>query len=242
MRVTIVNVSKSIAVSAFHSAVAAMRRQAKEDFEPAWNIEAVLRGLTHKLVNRVRIEGIHDAIIYLGDSSQVPTTGVEGALGYHSATHADIPYCFVYLDICAQYDEEWTTTLSHEVLELLADPSASLAVSGPDPRKSGVSVQYDLEVCDPTQGDSYVIDDVRVSNFVTPAYFARGSGHTNFLNLDLKPFGVRPGGYFQYEDARGAHQIQGERAQAVAEKRAGARALMGLGRRNTRRAARHSGA
>ena len=73
--------------------------------------------------------------------------------------------------------------------ELLGDPAATLTVSGPDPRKPTRRVQFDLEVCDPTQGDSYLIDDVRVSNFVTPTYFGKAGGPaaTNFLKLKLKP-------------------------------------------------------
>jgi len=243
MRLTIVNISHSIHATEFHAAVTALRRQVSDDFQPAWNISAILRGITHNLASKAPIEGVHDALIYLGDSSQDPTTGVEGALGYHSTNHKDIPYGFVYLDICAEYGEEWTTTLSHEVLELLGDPSAAVTVSGPDPRKPTRHVQFDLEVCDPTQGDSYVIDDVRVSNFVTPAYFGKPGGPpaTNFLKLKLNPFGVRPGGYFQYEDGKSVHQVNGKEAQAVLARRTEARKLMGLGRRNTRRAARLKG-
>lgn len=243
MRVTVVNVSHSIHSTEFHAAVAAIGKQAKEDFEPAWNISAILRGVTHNLSGKAPVEGLNDALIYLGDSSQDPTTGVEGALGYHSTNHKDIPYGFVYLDICAEYGEEWTTTLSHEVLELLGDPDATLTVSGPDPRKPTRRVQFDLEVCDPTQGDSYLIDDIRVSNFVTPTYFGKAGGPsaTNFLKLALKRFGVRPGGYFQYEDSRGVHQVTGKQAETVLARRMAARKLMGLGRRNTRRAERLKG-
>jgi hypothetical protein len=243
MRVTIVNISQSIHATEFHAAVASIGKQVSEDFEPAWSISAIVRGVTHDITSKAPIEGLNDALIYLGDASQDPTTGVEGALGYHSTNHKDIPYGFVYLDICAEYGEEWTTTLSHEVLELLGDPSAVVTVTGPDPRKANRNVQFDLEVCDPTQGDSYLIDDVRVSNFVTPTYFGKPGGprETNFLKLPLKPFGVRPRGYFQYEDSRGAHQVNGKQAEAMLARRTAARKLMGLGRRNTRRAARLRG-
>jgi hypothetical protein len=243
MRVTIVNVSHSIHATEFHAAVAAIRRQVNEDFGPAWSVTAILRGTTHNLASKAPIEGIHDALLYLGDSSQDPTSGVDNALGYHSTNHKDIPYGFVYLDVCSEYGEEWTTTLSHEVLELLGDPSAALTVSGPDPRRPTRHVQFDLEVCDPSQGDSYVIDDVRVSNFVTPTYFGKSGGpaSTNFLKLKLKPFGVCPGGYFQFEDGKSVHQVNGKEAQAMLARRTAARKLMGMGRRNTRRAERLKG-
>ena len=164
-----------------------------------------------------------------------PPTGVSGALGYHSRNHGDIPYGFVYLDICAEYGEVWPCTLSHEVLELPGDPSAVLTVNGPAPAGVSGNVYYDLEVCDPTQGDTYTIDNVVVSNFVGRSYFgmAGGSGNSNYLNLPLVPFGVRPKGYFQYEDGGGTHQIQGE---LVTARQLAAKEKMGIGRRNWRRA------
>jgi hypothetical protein len=237
MRLTIANISKSIPTADFRTTVRAIARQVREDFSDEWGVTATLRATALSLKGDVPVDGKHDAIIYVGDASQDPTTGVEGALGYHSRNHGSIPYGFIYLDICAEYGELWTTTLSHEVLELLGDPTAALTVTGPAPKGHKGSVYYDLEVCDPTQGDSYKIDGVEVSNFVGKSYFGLvgGSGHTNFLELPLKPFGVRPKGYFQYEDKKGVHQVMGE---IITEKQLAARKLMKLGRRNARRAAR----
>jgi len=234
MILTIANISSDIAAADFQAAVAAIGRQVNEDFQPEWGAVAFLRATTASLTGKAPIPGDHDAIIYLGDSSHDPTTGVKGALGYHSDHHSDIPYGFVYLDICAEYNEVWTTTLSHEVLELLADPDAAMTVAARAPKRAPRIVYYDLEVCDPTQGDSYVIDSVAVSNFVGRAYFklTGGSGKTNYLNLPLAPFGVRPGGYYQYEDGRGAHQIQGSR---VTARQLAAKERMKIGRRNERR-------
>jgi hypothetical protein len=239
MRLTIANITKTITPAKLQDAVRAIARQVAADFQPEWHIGASVVGVTTTLGKRkAPIQGQHDAIIYLGDSSQDPTTGVSGALGYHSQNHGNTPYGFVYLDVCKEYGEVWTCTLSHEVLELLADPTASMTVTGPSPRNAARSVYFDLEVCDPTQGDSYRIDGVVVSNFVGRSYFGLhgGSGKTNFLELDLAPFGVRPKGYFQYEDAGGAHQVQGRKVSARMTK-AKSR-LMGAARRNARRATR----
>jgi len=237
MNLTIANVSTRIQPAAFQAAVAAIGRQVNEHFQPEWGIGATLRGVAAPLiVNKkdVSIQGAHDAILYLGDSSQDPTVGVEGALGYHSRNFAGIPYGFVYLDICAEYGEIWTTTLSHETLELLADPTAVITVTGPAPEGAPGNVYYDLEVCDPTQGDSYEIDNVAVSNFVGKSYFdlPGGGGKTNYLGLELSAFGVRPKGYFQYEQSNQVHQVQGE---LVTARRLAAKDRMKEGRRNTRR-------
>jgi len=237
MRLTIANITKSISSSDFLAAIRAIRRQVNDDFGPEWSVTATLRATALNLTSKAPVDGSHDAILYVGDASQDPTTGVEGALGYHSENHRNIPYGFVYLDICAEYGDTWTSCLSHEVLELLADPTAALTVTGPGPKGHKGHVYYDLEVCDPTQGDSYKIDGVELSNFVGRHYFglSGGSGHTNFLQLPLHPFGVRPGGYFQYEAGGKVFQVKGDK---VTDKQFAARAKMKLARRNTRRARR----
>ncbi len=235
MILTIANISTQIKAPDLKTAVDAIGRQVAEHFQPEWGVTANLNATSASIKNRnVKMQGKHDAIIYLGDSSQDPTTGVNGALGYHSTNYGNLPYGFVYLDICAEYKESWTCTLSHEVLELLADPDAAMTVNGPAPKAVGGNVYYDLEVCDPTQGDSYSIDNINVSNFVGRSYFGLtgGSGNSNYLDLPLEPFGVRPGGYFQYEDGSGSHQVQGK---DVTQRQLAAKRSMGLARRNERR-------
>jgi hypothetical protein len=239
MRLTIANISTALSSPDVAKVVAAIGRQVAEHFKPEWAITATLTA--HKLTiagkHTAPIDGDHDAIIYLGDASQDPTTGVNGALGYHFTNHTHIPYGFVYLDICKQHGEAWNVALSHEVLELLADPNAETTVIGPGPKGASAHVHYDLEVCDPTQGDTYEIDGVAVANFVGKAYFHErgGSGKTNHLGLPLEPLGVRPGGYFQYEDGAQAHQVTGPH---VTKAMLDAKALMGKARRNARRAER----
>ncbi len=233
MNLTIANISKQIGSADFQKAVKAIQQQVNQDFTPEWATSGTLRATALSIKDKVKIEGHHDAILYLGDSSQDPTTGVEGALGYHSQTYGNIPYGFVYLDICEEYKENWTTTLSHEVLETLGDPDAAMTVTGPAPKGHG-TVYYDLEVADPTQGDTYTVQGVEVSNFVGRAYFglSGGSGKTNFRDLTLVPFGVRPGGYFQYEQNGKAHQVQGE---LVTKRQLAAKERMKAFRRNGRR-------
>jgi len=236
MNLTVLNLSTKIQDTEFQRALTAIGRQVREHFEPEWGASAVLRGIRTSLKGKAPIQGSQQAVIYVGDSSQDPTTGVKPALGYHSSNHSTIPYGFVYLNVCEKYGELWTTTLSHEVLELLADPDAVLTVAAPGPRGSA-TVYYDLEVCDPVQGDSYAIDGVLAANFVGRSYFGMsgGSGRTNYLGLPLDAFGVRPGGYFQYESRTGSHQIWGKDVTDAQKK---AKNLMKNGRRNHRRAER----
>jgi len=215
MRLTIANISTRIVQSDMDAAVAAISHQVANDFGPEWSIDAILNTTSVSLAQGAApIASISDAIIYVGDQSDDPTTGVNNVLGYHSDNHAGIPYGFVYLDVCQAYGENWTCTLSHEVLELLADPTAVLTVTGPAQGGGAGNVYYDLEVCDPTQGDTYTVAGIEVSNFVTKAYFGMAGGQstqTNFLNLALAPFGVRPKGYLQFEDNGATQQVFGEK-------------------------------
>ena len=234
MVITVKNISTKIKDADFQPVISAIGEQIARDFHPEWDIAATLRGVTSPLTQTAHIQGQHNAIIYFGDSHQDPTTGVEGALGYHSVNHANLPYGFVYLDITEEYGEKWSVTLSHEALELLGDPDAAETVVGPAPNNGAGQVYYDLDLCDPTQGDSYKIGDVDVSNFVGRAYFALtgGTGSTNYLQLPLDAFGVRPGGYFQYEVNGTTQQVQGSK---VTQRMLAAKKKLEFARRNNRR-------
>ncbi len=241
MNLTIVNTSATIDDASLAAAVAAIGLQVSRDFQPEWNIGATLGAARLSLgTAKAPIETPTDAIIYLGDESQDPTAGTAALYGYHSDNYNHIPYGFVYLDVCQQYGEVWSCTLSHEVLELLADPTAVVVIQGSAPQGVAAAaglVYYNLEVCDPTQGDTYPINGITVANFVTKSYFGMlgGSHATNFLNLSLSPLGVRPGGYFQYANAGATGEINGSRVDGV---RIAARKILAGHRRNARRASR----
>jgi len=239
MNITIANISSQISDQDFAAAVTAIGFQVTNHFEPAWKTGATLKSLRVSLAAQAPIASGTDAIIYVGDTAQDPTTGVGEALGYHSLHEGDVPYGFVYLDVSAKYREPWSCTLSHEVLELLADPEATKTIAGPAPDGSGDEVLYEFEVCDPTQGDHYEINSVKVSNFVAPSYFnlPSGNGLTNFLELPLRPFQVRPLGYFQYEQDGVSSIVKGR---MVTKQQLRAKELLGLGRRNARRGQRRS--
>jgi hypothetical protein len=240
LAITVANLSTSIDDAAFAAAVAAISLQVSRDFQPEWGAGGALTATRITLDDgAANIDSASDAVIYVGDASNDPTLGMNGVFGYHAQNNGKLPYAFVYLDVCAQYGEAWSCTLSHEVLEMLADPTAVMTATGPAPAGVGApgqSVSYDLEVCDPTQSDTYVIDNVTVSNFVTKAWFGLpgGSPATNFLKFPLSPFSVRPKGYFQYEDSAGAHNVNG---QAVDAQRLATRAILGGYRRTARRQA-----
>ena len=94
--------------------------------------------------------------------------------------------------------------MSHEILEMVADPGANLYAAGfvrdRADRKRGALVSY--EVCDPVESITYKIAGVPVSNFVLPEWF-EPEHEDGSLKMDYRgrlngPFQLAPGGYVDY--------------------------------------------
>ncbi len=236
MIISIVNFSK-VSDAEVQQTLRAINRQISQDFEPYWFMGARLRlegrvGDTPAPQSAAELRG--DAIIYLWDQTDVP-----GALGYHQANNRGIPYGFVFMDLAAKLKEPWSVTLSHEALELIGDANANQFAAGPhpDPKENGRIVFHWYEMCDAVQADTYQIDQVNVSNFVLPAYFAGGiaSGERNdFLgNAKLAPFKTNPGGYLGfYDPAKQSNQTWAPDPKA--QERLDAKAASGVARRAER--------
>ncbi len=187
-------------------AIRAINRQIAEDFEPYWSLGATLRleGRSEKKPSKLNMLDLRgDAIIYVWDK-----TDTSGALGYHEQNARGIPYGFVFMELAKSLGESWTVTLSHEALELIADPQVNLLVMGPHPENADRTVFHWYEMCDAVQGETYEINGVAVSNFVLPLYFTGSDepgGRNDFLGTlhkgkALNSFGVNPGGYIGFYD------------------------------------------
>ncbi len=188
-------------------ALRAVNRQIKEDFEPYWSLGATLRleGRSTARKNSPPVDMRGDAIVYLRAAADS-----DDALGFHDTHYRGIPCGYVFTEVSDELAESWTTTLSHEALELIGDPEVNLLVMGPHPKKPRRNVFHWYEMCDAVQAESYKIDEIAVSNFVLPLYFTgteeRG-GRNDFLGnrhggRTLRSFGVNPGGYVGYFDPR----------------------------------------
>lgn len=224
MIISVINFSKKKTDFEVQGVLRAINRQLLEDFEPYWHRTGELRlegGVGRKPKPEKASEMRGDAILYLQDE-----VGDVDALGYHDINLRGIPYGFVFLDLCAEMDEEWTVTLSHEALELVMDPEANLLAQGPHPDDPSRQVYHWYEMCDAVQDQSYSIDGVSVSNFVLPLYFTEGNekgSRNDFMGVlnrgaGVTSFGVAPGGYVGYFDPEtGDHESfvapEDERAQ-----------------------------
>ncbi len=180
------------------TAIRAVNRQVLEDFAPVWG-GAYVCSLKNSAFTGAPGEEIADepiaadAAMYIVDEAHLA-----GAAGYHDRNGGEIPFGFVFLE-----SNQWTVTLSHEVLELIIDPLANCFVPGPDPRGGNNTVLHSYEVCDAVERTTYLIDGVRVSNFVTPQYFADGDGagtRNDFLGTNLESFGALPGCHLGFFD------------------------------------------
>jgi len=170
--------------------VAAIQKQIDKHFTPAWGLQAELM-FNQQPPLAMRVFVLDDA----------PKED-DGFLGYHFVDGLPATYVFARDDL--RSNGEFSSTLSHEILEMLADPGANLYATGFFRDKAGrrrpALVSY--EVCDPVEASAYEIDGVPVSNFVLPEWFepAHDDGimKMDFLGLLNSPFQLAPGGYIDY--------------------------------------------
>lgn len=123
----------------------------------------------------------------------------QDALGWHTEDTGDIVYGVVGVNPVLDHDGRVlegplsvASVLSHEVLELLLNPSISLWAD------TGAGYLVAREAADAVQSDWYEIDGVSVSNFLLPDWFSPAvspDDRYDHMGLCRAPFEVRPGGY-----------------------------------------------
>jgi hypothetical protein len=186
-RLLLVNESSYTTRSIPMDSIRAAINEQLEHFAAAWG------DVTWELTRDLDLQGFRIVLLDNADEAD--------ALAYHYLTPQGKPYASVFVEDILTNDGTWTDgansvscSASHEVVELLADPACNYYADGLD------GYMYALEVADPTEGDSYNIDGVAVSNFVHPDYFnpwaKKRRGHKlDHMGLVKKPFETRPGGY-----------------------------------------------
>jgi hypothetical protein len=180
MIVAIVQASTLAPDEEVKKAVAAIQRQVNEHLAPAWGARAdlifVAKGGTPPsgawvvqlidVCENNTMDGFHDF-----NDQPSGVVGVKSSIDDHCS---------------------WSSTLSHEVLELIVDPWATICI------QSGDKVVA-LEICDPVEGQPYKIDDVEVEDFVLPSYYRSGSTGPWNYNSIINPLGgpllLAKGGY-----------------------------------------------
>jgi hypothetical protein len=184
-------------------AVRAVQTQVRRDFYPIWGVDARISFIPKR--EKPRPDTWWIGVFDNSDKA--------GALGYHDLTSTGLPLGKVFAESDILTKSSWTNDLSHEVLEMLADPDINLSAYR---EEGGRTALYAYEVCDPCEDDpdGYLIDEVLVSDFVFPAWFEgfrkEGSAQFDFRKRITGPFRLLPNGYIGVFDPAshgGWHQV-----------------------------------
>jgi len=157
------------------------------DFGPIWGVGATLTA-------DPAAAAIADMQINLLDESPE-----YGALGFHDV-YSNKPVAYVFVKDSEAVGEAWPLIFSHELWEMLVDPWVDRVSQDPLTGK-----MWAVEVADPVESGyyAYFINNVPISDFVTPAWYNLRRGQPyDFMRKLKKPHAVGRHGYAQYYDFR----------------------------------------
>jgi hypothetical protein len=199
VQVALVDMTGKIDRATLNEVAGALNEQIQADFAPVWHVRATV--------------GVFDKVAAGTWQVQIKTKLDEpGALGYHTDDVHNQPISYI------DDTDDWPTTASHEVLEMLADPfgnrmHAARLPQGADSyyEKFGLTsktsrVHYLLEVCDPCEATSYEVGGVPLSDFLLPYWYRSttlAGGHYSRAAGCLSPREVAEGGYVSFSNAAG---------------------------------------
>jgi hypothetical protein len=193
IKIALISKTPKLKFTQLSKVATALTMQVQRDLAPIWNVAATVEAVEQNVP-----PGYWPIFVM----PKLPPT--EG--GFHKTEHHQ-PYAKV------EYGDAWSLSASHELIEMLIDPSASRLVAGPElqvakgkiienPKKR---VEYLVEACDPCedQNFAYLIEDVIVSDFFTPQYHdpvhSAGAKYS-FTGAITRPRQVLPGGYISWFD------------------------------------------
>lgn len=185
-KVALINQTNGGAVSpaTLQKYAAALQHQVDNHFAPAWKVHADISVLDA------------GAVIPPGTLPLNIVNSLAGRAGVHTDNQGQP-------SAEAVNGDQLSITLSHELLELLVDPSGTCVIQAPDldPYSGGQQVNYLVEVCDPCAVYSYDIDGVPVSDFVLPSFYdPNATGKVDFAGFLARPLTVPLGCYISWLD------------------------------------------
>jgi hypothetical protein len=195
VHVALVSKAKGISQTTLSRVAGAMQKQVLRDFGPIWNVQASVD--SYPTLSSVPL-GAWPVIVM----EQIE----DGALGYHVDDHGQ-PYALV------KHTSGWEQTVSHEVLEMLADPFGNRLVAAHSVKPGQGRVRYLVEVCDPSEDTQYgyTVNGMIVSDFYTPHFFdpvKNSSVRYSFTGAITAPRTVLRGGYLSWIDPASDHMWQ----------------------------------
>jgi hypothetical protein len=159
--------------------IAALNIQVANHFAPFWGVTASVN---------LGIAGPGEwSLVLLDNADQAD------ALGYHDLTDDGQPRGKMFVATTIEDKQLVSVTTSHELLEMLVDPGIQMCAD------TANGTIYAYEVCDAVENNTYEINGVTVSDFVTPAWFEEfrkpNSEIFDYLKQVTQPFELLPGGY-----------------------------------------------
>jgi hypothetical protein len=211
--IVIVNRSTVLSDAEASAPIPAFQAQVTEDWLPHWPG----RGATLHFTASGNAVPAGMWPLYILDTTDVP-----GAGGYHD-DDGGLVQGKIFAADAAAYGEAWTVDLTHELLEMLGDPTTNTIL--PLPGHPGLHCLQ--EVCDAVEDDRYGYTKpqwphVLLSDFVLQAYFKGGPGPYDFKGHLTRPApGLLHGGYLGIELQDGEWtQVTKRRADGTMSRRA----------------------
>ncbi len=184
LNVALVSDVPELTLDALKPIAAALQIQVNGHFAPKWPVSASIEAHTEK--------GIPPGFWPIRIMADI---GDPSAAGYHTDANNQ-PYAVV------KFEDGWTVTASHELLEMLYDPFGNVLTPA---TINGKQVQVLRELCDPCEAFSYPVHGVMVSDFLTPHYyepngFVPDGRRYSFMSTLAGPMAVAVDGYLSWLD------------------------------------------
>jgi hypothetical protein len=196
--VALVSESNNAQMSDLLRVSAALQKQASRDLAPIWEISATVDAFA-------QLEDVPD-----GYWPMI----IKDNIGYNAAgIHMDKDGQPFALISSAGTIDEWSLTASHEMCEMLVDPSGDRQMTSDSPKDGQGRVSFLVEVCDPSEAAdfAYSSNGILVSDFYTPNYFdpVTASGvRYSYTSAITAPRQVLRGGYLSWKDSVSGHWWQ----------------------------------
>jgi hypothetical protein len=208
--VAVVSLTSEVSTRSLMRAAAAVQKQITRDFTPFWGLRATVDAFE----DLSSIPSDYRPVIVFGDADELAgrlefAIGEQEAAqliddferdrmsGLHLNAFTREPFALV------SSEDAWSVTLSHEVMEMIADPFGNRLVAAAHPLDQRQRVKYLLEICDPCQVFWYPVNGVPVSDFYTPRYFdpvGVDRSRYSFTGALEYPRQIREGGFLCWID------------------------------------------
>jgi hypothetical protein len=197
--VALVSESKRVKLPDLMRVAAALQKQASRDLGPIWEITATVDAFAS-------LKDVPDGYWPMIIKDNI---GTPGAAGVHMDKDGQ-PFALIS---SGKSLDEWSLTASHEMCEMLVDPSGDRQETGDSPKPEQGRVSFLVEVCDPSEAAdfAYSVNGILASDFYTPNYFdpTQASGvRYSFTGSITRPRQVLRGGYLSWKDATSGHWWQ----------------------------------